>query len=95
MKAHRAFLATVSLSLALLVALAAWATLFAAQAGPVAAVNIQDSSFAASTVTPTPQTGFRIYLPLIMKGWLTWPPNIPTPTATPTLTIFLTKCVNP
>jgi competence protein ComEC len=45
--------------------------------------------------TPTPQAGFRIYLPLIMKGWLTWLPGTPTLTPTPSATPTPTASATP
>jgi len=95
MKALQTVAAAAGVLLVLLVALGfSQTTLGAAKSGLVASVAIQDDSF-ASTVTPTPQAGFRIYLPLVMKGWLTWSPNIPTPTATPTLTPTPTPSATP
>jgi uncharacterized protein YkwD len=82
MKAHRAALAAVGLSLVLLMALAAQATITATLASPTAVVTIHDGSLVMAA-TPIPRA-VRI-LPLIMKGWLVWVPDIPTPTPTPTL----------
>jgi hypothetical protein len=82
MKARRAYLALVGLSLVLLMALAAQATITATLASPAAVVTIHDSSLVMAA-TPIPRA-VRI-LPLIMKRWLVWVPDTPTPTPTPTL----------
>jgi uncharacterized protein YkwD len=81
MKACRAYLAAVGLSLALLVALAVWAALPAAQAGPTEVVTVQDGP-PAVVGTPTPQAGSIIRLQPIMRRWLIWVPDTPTPTPT-------------
>jgi hypothetical protein len=39
---------------------------------------------------PTPTSQVRLYLPLIMKGWIIWVPDTPTPTPTSTATVTLT-----
>jgi uncharacterized protein YkwD len=78
MQARRLFLTALELSLVLLVTLTIGeARLTTAPAGPAAALSTQDGSLAA-----TPRSQAVSILPLIMKGWLVWVPDTPTPTPT-------------
>jgi uncharacterized protein YkwD len=47
------------------------------------------------TPTPTPTARAVFYLPLILKGWLIWPPGTPTPTLTASSTPSPTSTATP